>query len=711
MRLVRMEVAGFRGLPQPVVFDLDADAVILVGVNGSGKTSFFDAILWALSGRVDRLDKGAEPLVSKYSPTGEARVELVLRTEGGAESRVVRRFDGFMHLSVYQDAREPMTGPAAESALLDLLWPDASSATDPITALSRSLTRATYLQQDAVREFVSADDEQQRFQVVGELVGIGRVSDLQRQLESGRNAWTRATTALEKELEPFLLQRLTVSQRLSRLPDSGSSDVLAEAEAWKRESAELLMSPNVSTGDGSGSEPRGSVDLLVAALTRAEQTLLRRIRSLDQLAALLRDRPEPGPELAPIELAVRAAEGVRDQAAAALASAEADASEHRRLEAELRDTQDSLRALAKLAQRHLGDRCPVCGQEYDEESTRSRLQALADSTSPIEGESRTVPSETVSHAARILEQAENSLTAQRERARSAKAASKAYAEWKQEASTLQSALGLSSEVVSAEVEAEKQVTTSSLLRTREMRSRGERLALESARVAEQSQRSALTQQLQQLEESIAVRQAAIRLRNETSDEVSAVIAALRNANETLVTEQLNRIEPLLQRVFASVDPHPTFRAVNFLTRTERGRGRLWTTLGDVSGGVTGVNPAMVLSSSQLNVLAVSVFLAFNLAIPTLPLQMVALDDPLQSLDNVNLLGLTDLLRRVTDTRQVVVSTHDHRLAGLLERKLRPVGEGSRAVRIDLRGWSSAGPVVQITDVEADSGSLKLVASA
>lgn len=264
MRLVRMEVAGFRGLPQPVVFDLDADAVILVGVNGSGKTSFFDAILWALSGRVDRLDKGAEPLVSKYSPTGEARVELVLRTEGGAESRVVRRFDGFMHLSVYQDAREPMTGPAAESALLDLLWPDASSATDPITALSRSLTRATYLQQDAVREFVSADDEQQRFQVVGELVGIGRVSDLQRQLESGRNAWTRATTALEKELEPFLLQRLTVSQRLSRLPDSGSSDVLAEVEAWKRESAELLMSPNVSTGDGSGSEPRGSVDLLAS---------------------------------------------------------------------------------------------------------------------------------------------------------------------------------------------------------------------------------------------------------------------------------------------------------------------------------------------------------------------------------------------------------------------------------------------------------------
>ena len=82
------------------------------------------------------------------------------------------------------------------------------------------------------------------------------------------------------------------------------------------------------------------------------------------------------------------------------------------------------------------------------------------------------------------------------------------------------------------------------------------------------------EQLAPLETSIAERQTTIRLRNETSEEVSSVISALRNANDSLVAEQLTRIEPLLQRVFAAVDPHPTFRAVNFLTRTERGRGRL-----------------------------------------------------------------------------------------------------------------------------------------
>jgi hypothetical protein len=87
-----------------------------------------------------------------------------------------------------------------------------------------------------------------------------------------------------------------------------------------------------------------------------------------------------------------------------------------------------------------------------------------------------------------------------------------------------------------------------------------------------------------------------------------------------------------------------------------------------------------------------------------------LDDPLQSLDNVNLLGLTDLLRRVKETRQVMVSTHGSRLAGLLERKLRPVGGEARTVRIDLRGWSSTGPIVQQSVVEQDTSALRLVAS-
>jgi energy-coupling factor transporter ATP-binding protein EcfA2 len=93
-------------------------------------------------------------------------------------------------------------------------------------------------------------------------------------------------------------------------------------------------------------------------------------------------------------------------------------------------------------------------------------------------------------------------------------------------------------------------------------------------------------------------------------------------------------------------------------------------LDDPAGQFNTDLPATVLSSSQLNGFAVSTFLALNLGVARVPLETVMLDDPLQSLDDVNLLGLVDLMRRLTDRRQVVVTTHDSRYGDLLERKLR-----------------------------------------
>jgi DNA repair exonuclease SbcCD ATPase subunit len=98
---------------------------------------------------------------------------------------------------------------------------------------------------------------------------------------------------------------------------------------------------------------------------------------------------------------------------------------------------------------------------------------------------------------------------------------------------------------------------------------------------------------------------------------------------------------------------------------------------------------------------VSVFLALNLGMPALPLRATILDDPLQSLDDLNLLGLIDLLRRIRERRQVMISTHDTRFAALLERKLRPVAEGQRTVVISMQGWSREGPTVEQREVERD----------
>jgi len=97
-------------------------------------------------------------------------------------------------------------------------------------------------------------------------------------------------------------------------------------------------------------------------------------------------------------------------------------------------------------------------------------------------------------------------------------------------------------------------------------------------------------------------------------------------------------------------------------------------------------------------------------VPAPPLALVAMDDLLQSLDNVNLLGLSDLLRRLRGRRQIILSTHDDRLASLLERKLRPVGVDERTVAVSLNAWDTSGPQVKLVDVRRDEAGLRLVSA-
>ncbi len=65
MRITRLSVSGFRGFPGPQSFDLDADAIVIVGVNGQGKTSLFDAVLWGLTGAIPRLGADAQLVLSR----------------------------------------------------------------------------------------------------------------------------------------------------------------------------------------------------------------------------------------------------------------------------------------------------------------------------------------------------------------------------------------------------------------------------------------------------------------------------------------------------------------------------------------------------------------------------------------------------------------------------------------------------------------------
>jgi len=703
MRIKNITLSGFRGFAQTTFIDLDADAVIVSGANGRGKTSMFDGILWALTGSVDRLHCEAGDIVSRYSPTGEARVELQL-CDDESVIKVVRRFDGKPHLSV-ESLEGIVRDSVAEAALVDLLWPEARAASEPREALSRSLTRAMYLQQDVVREFVEADDEQQRFSVISELVGVGRVTELQRQLESSRTAWSRVTNRLGEEIHPLRMEISQLEERLSRLGEMSATKVEeTEFESWARDVQRY-------TGDDTiASQQMGvsAVELALETMKEKQRLNERMLSSLQRLIGhIVTEVPEVS-SMVEIRAGVEASElEVSEISNQLLLAQEALASELRR-QTELHDEIESRRALSELALRHLGERCPVCDQAYDKEATRVRLEFEIGEpeVSLVESRSRLWSSDEV---ATRLEIAQRQLASNLAVLRAAERDEVLRFNWEQTRLSLASDAGLE---VSTNLHAEAESSIATLREQSEDLQRligmsGE-LLLRLVGLAEQEKKAEIKAQVLALRKDLGTRENEQDARIATGEMANRLLAGLRSASTRIVTEELDRISPLLQSIYSSVDPHPSFRTVRFLTSISRGHGQVWTSVQDKSADQLVTEPSLVLSSSQLNVLAVCTFLTLNLAIETLPLQVVAMDDPLQSLDTVNLLGLSDLLRRVRVFRQILVSTHDDRLADLMARKLRPVTEKSRTRIIKFEAWTRDGPVVEQYDVPADQTPMKLV---
>src|SRR5437868_11851149 len=97
-----VEIEGFRGFAKSQRLDLDASVVILAGPNGTGKTSFFDAIQWLVLGTLGRLEewrvrRNVEHVVNQWSAAaGEsAFVSATLRIgESNVELTRRGRYDG-----------------------------------------------------------------------------------------------------------------------------------------------------------------------------------------------------------------------------------------------------------------------------------------------------------------------------------------------------------------------------------------------------------------------------------------------------------------------------------------------------------------------------------------------------------------------------------------------------------------------------------------
>ncbi len=712
MRVVSLEIEGFRGFATGQALDLDADAVVVVGSNGNGKTSLFDAILWAISGRVPRLG-GQDPLlVSKYSETGQARVVLHLRgSRNSAPLIVTRVFDGEKCRISLESGGEKLQGPEAEGRLIRLLWRDAAAAADPADALSAVLTRCVYLQQDLIRQFIDSVTEQDGFAAVSELVGAGRVTALQVELERQKAAWTRTTNAKSGELVPLRSKLSTMEARLAELKGRSAlgNDAIGDEEwrEWWRYLGTIAI--EFAPIDKASREAASKLDSALSLLAAARRAVERQY-ALAQ--GLQRDVVTFGelkrPDLPALRERVSAAKRETDQARSLVADEQSRIAELRHLQAALKEKAEQLKALAAIALKHLGAKCPVCEQDYDAEATRRRLEKV------VAGDTGAPPASTVPEKLPEL-LAELSAKEQAQAAldlglRTAEQASREYEAAEIAIERRFAELEMANVQPGEQLVAIKRKVEALQARAdklREAQEMGESFAVKIARAGDQATIEELEREIAVTRTQLQAEDREINRRTLTGHRAQRAIEALREAASLVVTQRVREIEPLLSDMYSRIDVHPAFRVVKFLASMQRGHGHLSTVVSDPVLEVDCNSPHAILSSSAMNALAVCVFLSLSLGVSNPPLSTIILDDPLQSLDDINLLGLMDLLRQTKDQRQLFVSTHDARFGGLLSRKLRPRTADQKTLIVELEGWSRRGPVCQVREVKCDPAPIRL----
>lgn len=701
MKLSFLEISGFRGFAEKQSFDLSADATVIVGSNGLGKTCLLDAIHWGLCGRLGRLGDGDHNLVSMYSNTGQARVVLTLEN-GDSKLKITRIFDGQTQSIRASIGNHEYKETSAKARILETLWPEAASAIDGDEAFSLALLRSVYLQQDRLREFLEGSTGQERFNVISELVGAGRLTELQSQLESESRSWSLATTKKEKEVTPLINRVEELETKLASLRKSSEIGQDLQESQWSEwwKSLRLLEKSNAEIPKPTSADASLAIDNALKQITALRDRNRRRLALVKSTIEALESPPQkPTDDLEDLESKLVLATQHLDEAKDALQAGQMRAAEVRSRQLATREEKEQKRALAQLAIQLLEDKCPVCQQSYDVDGTRLRLQEIieSDDLPPPERELDDIK-ELVSRE-RDANRKEN--IARRKLADASQLQEK-YKQWKLESQTKLSEIGVQDKGMPKE-ELRSLLQSCDELESlfKDQLSKGESLSFSIARASAVARMKSTSLDLEIAQNELKEQQRILRARDRTSIKTKKLIDQLRSARSSVVIDRLADIEPVLQRIFARIDPHPTFRAVKFATNMIRGKGCLDTEIRDELEDLSSKKPEAIFSSSQLNALAVSVFLSFNLALPNLPIQTAILDDPIQSLDDINLLGLVDLLRRTKDIRQIIVSTHDEKFGRLLARKLRPASESQSTSVIAFRGWERTGPRVDQYSIEAD----------
>ncbi|NSV14076.1 recombinase RecF, partial [Enterococcus faecalis] len=88
-----------------------------------------------------------------------------------------------------------------------------------------------------------------------------------------------------------------------------------------------------------------------------------------------------------------------------------------------------------------------------------------------------------------------------------------------------------------------------------------------------------------------------------------------------------------------------------------------------------------LSTGQLSAFVISLVLAMNRKFSTKEFSLLLIDDPVQSMDELNVSSFVDLLRNEFSDYQVIVSTHEERISNFFKYKYKMSNLNTESINV------------------------------
>jgi exonuclease SbcC len=148
-------------------------------------------------------------------------------------------------------------------------------------------------------------------------------------------------------------------------------------------------------------------------------------------------------------------------------------------------------------------------------------------------------------------------------------------------------------------------------------------------------------------------------------------------------------EGLINDLYRKIDPHPEYKTVTFKCDFTDTKPRLNVCVYQEKLDEL-IIPNLYFSTAQLNILSLSIFLAKALNAKDdkgNSIDCIFIDDPIQSMDSINILSTIDLIRSivVNQKKQIILSTHDENFHNLLKKKMPPNLFNSKYMELETFG--------------------------